>query len=815
MTSVAALSILTITSHHKTHLSHATLILHHSRPAARLIPAPSHQHLSNREHGTKVSVQDLFGSMPVRVKQRTMAAEFGKEDEKQLEMLKRQIVGLLLAWHDPVSVTLKSAEGSKKLNVRGKEMHTISAGSGDGLSKKIDVPLICSILSQAGFIEPPDWKTWVKISARTPWVTIKGALSLHPVPSKQNQFVSIGIRPIYPGMGSNILYDEINRLFASSSFGHQEDIFNSEDDTKAGNRNIGRFEKGDFTTKQLRGGGKGVDRWPMFYIRIDLQDTKLCLNDDVDRLGEGAISSLIKVLGAMITSFLEENHFRPRARLSRRTQDVSTKPARMGRISSSRLLGATFQGSEAAHCTYTNHSFSTWSRIKTGTLSKSSGASPLMSSPGCRISTTNGELSRAEDQSKRSMSTPPKLKASSSAVDDLVVDQVDEQTLEWRNPISGATILVNARTGLVLPPRPLERPASAPSKQSPSALSPSYTDAVSESCSNRRFTRSLSNPFITPKEGSWSSELLKQWTNPIFDTTEEDIPQVSFDGPTIETSDVLHGRRHCCSDLDIQKAFTQSSASFSAKLSKQGLNSARVVSQVDKKFILICMKESTSISDREDAELLVLIDQHAADERIRVEELLADLKASPILLPKPLIFDIQTREHSLLSRLASSFAALGIIYDLSAPAGSPKCNMIVKALPAAIAERCRLEPKVLIELIRSESWKCEEEGGSLATKTCPQGLVDMLNSRACRSAIMFNDELTKEECQILIQRLASCAFPFQCAHGRPSMVPLVDLGARASLDDGKQAFGSQKAEIDTGNEEQGFGTAWRNREPDG
>lgn len=46
---------------------------------------------------------------------------------------------------------------------------------------------------------------------------------------------------------------------------------------------------------------------------------------------------------------------------------------------------------------------------------------------------------------------------------------------------------------------------------------------------------------------------------------------------------------------------------------------------------------------------------------------------------------------------------------------------------------------------------------------------------------MFNDPLTMEQCNDLVKRLTDCAFPFQCAHGRPSMVPLVDLGTKSTL----------------------------------
>ena len=46
---------------------------------------------------------------------------------------------------------------------------------------------------------------------------------------------------------------------------------------------------------------------------------------------------------------------------------------------------------------------------------------------------------------------------------------------------------------------------------------------------------------------------------------------------------------------------------------------------------------------------------------------------------------------------------------------------------------------------------------------------------------MFNDVLNQKELVDLVKRLAACAFPFQCAHGRPSMVPVVHIGEDSTL----------------------------------
>jgi len=57
----------------------------------------------------------------------------------------------------------------------------------------------------------------------------------------------------------------------------------------------------------------------------------------------------------------------------------------------------------------------------------------------------------------------------------------------------------------------------------------------------------------------------------------------------------------------------------------------------------------------------------------------------------------------------------------------------------------------------------------------PTEIIDLFNMEACRGAIKFGDELTKKRCEEIIADLGKCQLPFQCAHGRPTVVPLTNL----------------------------------------
>nr|CAH7759471.1 unnamed protein product [Callosobruchus chinensis] len=87
--------------------------------------------------------------------------------------------------------------------------------------------------------------------------------------------------------------------------------------------------------------------------------------------------------------------------------------------------------------------------------------------------------------------------------------------------------------------------------------------------------------------------------------------------------------------------------------------------------------------------------------------------------------------------------------------------------PGSLAKVVHLLIKELVELLRSTR-------GSTSS-SLPKFLQDIISLEACRGAIKFGDTLSKDQCTDLLTMLPSCNLPFQCAHGRPTLVPLLHL----------------------------------------
>lgn len=200
-----------------------------------------------------------------------------------------------------------------------------------------------------------------------------------------------------------------------------------------------------------------------------------------------------------------------------------------------------------------------------------------------------------------------------------------------------------------------------------------------------------------------------------------------------------------------------------------------VIKQVDRKFILV--KVESSAADSENT-LLLCIDQHAADERVRLEHLEAQ-----VFGPNGDQRNVETAEHDppIPVRLnASEVETLQFFHDEIESWGFEATIVDEPSGYVTLHRTLRVERRVatandfreyLQLLARSDS--------SVGRRVLrPPVLTRFLHSRACRSAIMFGDYLSVSQCRDLMEQLRTCRLPFQCAHGRPSIVPLVELQSR-------------------------------------
>lgn len=856
LASLSAVSLLTVTSHHYAYRSQNSISFHHAQTLERQIPTSAQNHVHGR-HGTRVTVRNLFGNMPVRVKQRAMVVDQKTAQQRLRNALKRDTVGLLLSWERLVSLNIRDAEGITIVHVN--TLNTAVGGdsrsAGAERPRSAHLSLLLQIMTQANYIDVDEWKSWVPASASTPAISVKGAISLEPAPTKHTQFISVGLRPLSSERGANELYDQVNRLFALSSFGTIEDDADVDEQETLRRQLDKRYKHDGYTNRQLKA-RKGVDRFPMFHLRVSFKDKPPPgMLDDHFVDDESDLQAVVDIFSAMITQWLSVHHFSPRKpcqtvdrsqtatasqnqvehrlALSRKRQASVSNPIGTPTPDVSSAASYPIKKQRSARSSLErsldrprSQAFADWSRIKSGksvffenTINMQKvgvlnshqqrpdrsvrGGSDCPSSSGSREQTALLDVLPAPLAAMESvpMATPLQREHDKSSV-----PNSEDETMLWTDPSTKIVYCLNARTGCAMPAQRV--------RTNSAALLPSTTRL-----NTSRSLRIASKPAVTtPVKTLWLDNLLQTWNNPIFKPTEQVIPQVSLqDGQGQGHTRPSQHNHMCCSHIDMEKAFNDA-GSIPTKLSKGALRRAGVISQVDKKFILVRMTGSSAEFETESrADILVLIDQHAADERVQVESLLHDLCAprfdnkhsdtqsesiactpiAKVILEKPLHFTISSPEYSHFETFRAYFAAWSILYDISCSVllGSRPSvvekgtyTLSVTALPPSISERCKADPELLIAFLRSAVWKyvdspplqpavTNDSHTSWVKKiaTCPPGLVDMINSRACRSAIMFNDELSLEECKSLVSKLADCIFPFMCAHGRPSMVPIVDM----------------------------------------
>ena len=174
----------------------------------------------------------------------------------------------------------------------------------------------------------------------------------------------------------------------------------------------------------------------------------------------------------------------------------------------------------------------------------------------------------------------------------------------------------------------------------------------------------------------------------------------------------------------------------------------RVLAQVGRTFILAT-----------DGDAVVLIDQHAAHERIVFEQLAANARAhaaaEPLLLPYT--FEVRPEEAEKLDAALGALAAGGLHVE---PFGERAYR--VTATPARLVHAGRTRRFDVADFIGCLS---DDARGLDADQR-------VWASLACHSVVTAHETLEYPEMTALVQRLQRCENPMHCPHGRPTIVRL-------------------------------------------
>jgi DNA mismatch repair protein MutL len=166
-----------------------------------------------------------------------------------------------------------------------------------------------------------------------------------------------------------------------------------------------------------------------------------------------------------------------------------------------------------------------------------------------------------------------------------------------------------------------------------------------------------------------------------------------------------------------------------------------------------------------DAGELVIIDQHAAHERILYEQvtgrLLSEHRSQELIAP--VVLERSPKDAAIIREILPDLAEEGFLLEEFG-----RNTFLVRAIPVVLGrmEEARIIDEVISDLVGSDPAR------SVSTRERITRII------ACRGAIKAGTVCTREQCQRIVDQLRLTNNPFTCPHGRPTMIRF----SRAELD---------------------------------
>lgn len=160
-------------------------------------------------------------------------------------------------------------------------------------------------------------------------------------------------------------------------------------------------------------------------------------------------------------------------------------------------------------------------------------------------------------------------------------------------------------------------------------------------------------------------------------------------------------------------------------------------------------------------EKMFIIDQHAAHEKVLYERAIERLKTRETMsqaLNPPIILTLNMREEEVIKDYMDYFIQLG--FEIESFGGN---EYAVRAIPFDLFSIGKKE--LLLEII-------DDLSDDSAIKRQSDLILEKIASMSCKAAVKGNNALSASEANSLIDELLSLENPYNCPHGRPTIISM-------------------------------------------
>ncbi|ADB62083.1 DNA mismatch repair protein MutL [Haloterrigena turkmenica DSM 5511] len=324
-----------------------------------------------------------------------------------------------------------------------------------------------------------------------------------------------------------------------------------------------------------------------------------------------------------------------------------------------------------------------------------------------------------------------------------------------------------SESGSESPSEPTADDTAAASSRSPSTVDAESADSGSTtgSAGSPPAGGASSGPSGTASSGPSGSDSSGTSETPSGTASSESTRRASSDAPTTESTASRGDSSVDHRDDDSDRSDRQPERKFAAATEQRTLSgepatgdetdfdslpALRVLGQLDDTY-LVCETDDG----------LVLIDQHAADERVNYERLQQAFADDPAAqaLAEPVELELTAAEAEAFEGYREALSRLGFYADRT-----DDRTVAVTTVPAVLEET--IAPERLRDVLASFVEGDREAGAETVDALADEFLGDL----ACYPSITGNTSLTEGSVVDLLEALDDCENPYACPHGRPVIV---------------------------------------------